>query len=322
MIGKYIWFLRQRDGLSLDAVSEKSGIKTGVLREFEDVNITHIPNADLASIAKAFTFKNAIDYFNFLKLNGTLRHFRLYALGLPKTGTVSLQALFGKFRSGHEFWQWDTNQKYIQFKEQAINKDEFRNFLIIRDAAASLEMDSAYFNRYYIDILSEEFADAKFICLIRNPESWVKSQINYYMDISKEALQSNKLENGFPFDLPRGDQISRDKFLLHVDDFIEVTFKSWANAYRMILSQTEKLSPERYCYIRTNEISQNFSAIARFAGTSETELIADNVHLNKAFYQVDALKMVGSDLIAKYYNRHCKELWDSISKKYDTTNIA
>ena len=92
-------------------------------------------------------------------------------------------------------------------------------------------------------------------------------------------------------------------------------FKSWANGYRAILSQTEKLSPERYCYIRTNEISKKLGTIADFAGISETELLADRVHSNKAIYQVDALKMVGHDLIAQDYNLHCKELWDSISKK-------
>ena len=314
MIGKYIWYLRHKDGLSLDDVAMKSGIKASVVQEFEETNVVHIPNTDLAVVAKAFTFKNAIDYFNFLKLNGAQRRLRLYALGLPKTGTVSLHALFGKFRSGHEFWQWDTNQKYIQYKEKAISLEEFRNFLILRDAAATLEMDSAYFNHYSIGILSEEFADAKFICLIRDPESWVKSQINYFMDITKEALQSGQIDNGFPFDLPRGDQVSRDKFLLHIDEHIEVTFKSWANAYRMILSQTEKLPPERYCYVRTNEISQKLGTIASFAGIPETELIADKVHSNKAVYRVDALKMVAPDLIAQYYSRHCKELWDSISK--------
>ena len=178
-------------------------------------------------------------------------------------------------------------------------------------------MDSAYFNHYYIDILSEEFADAKFICLIRDPESWVKSQINYFMDTSKEAMQSLLIDNGFPFDLPRDDQVSRDKFLQHIDEYIEVSFKSWANAYRSILSQTEKLSPERYCFIRTDDISRKLGAIAKFAGIPEIDLRAENVHLNKAVYQVDALKMVGRDLITHYYNRHCKDLWDTISNKYE-----
>ena len=167
MIGKYIWYLRIRDGMSLEAVSEKSGINVAIIKEFEDSNIIYIPNTDLAAIAKAFSFKNAIEYVNLLKLNGTERHFRLYALGLPKTGTVSLCALFGKYRSGHEFWKWETNQKYIHFKEKTISKEELRDFLIFRDVAASLEMDSAYFNCYYIEMLAEIYADAKFICLVR-----------------------------------------------------------------------------------------------------------------------------------------------------------
>ena len=313
MIGKYIWYLRLKEGLSLEAVSEKCGLKPSILKEFEDLNISRIPNTDLAVIAKAFTFKNAVDYIHFLNLNGVQRHFRIYALGLPKTGTVSLHALFGNFRSGHEFWQWDTIQKYLQFKETTIAREAFREFVLMRDAAACLEMDSAYFNRCYIDILSEEFADAKFVCLLRDPESWVRSQINYYMDTSKEVLQSTRIDNGFPFDLPRGDQVSRDEFLLHIDEHIEVSFKSWANAYRIILSQTEKLSPEQYCFIRTNEISHKFGLLAKFAGIAETDLLIKKSHSNKAVYQVDALKMVSADIIAQYYNLHCKELWDSLS---------
>ena len=130
-------------------------------------------------------------------------------------------------------------------------------------------------------------------------------------------MLSDRLENGFPFDLPLNDQVSRDKFLLHIDDDIEGTFKTWASAYRSILSQTEKLSPERYCFIRTNEISHQLGAIAKFAGIPESDLRAENVHSNKAVYQLDALKMVDPDLIAQYYNRHCKDLWDTISNKYE-----
>ena len=231
MIGKYIWYLRLREGLSIESVSEKCGLKPSILKEFEDLNISRIPNTDLAAIGKAFTFKNAVDYIHFLNLNGVHRRFRIYALGLPKTGTVSLHALFGNFISGHEFWQWDANQKYIQFKETTITREAFRDFVLLRDAAACLEMDSAYFNRYYIDILSEEFVDAKFVCLLRDPESWVRSQINYFMDISKEALQSTRIDNGFPFDLPRGDKVSRDEFLQNIDKHIEVTFKKIGRAH-------------------------------------------------------------------------------------------
>ena len=315
MIGKYIWYLRCRDGLSLETVSEKSGINAAIIKEFEDTNITHIPNIDLAAIAKAFTFKNAMDYFYFLSLNGAKRHFRLYTLGLPKTGTVSLQALFGNYRSGHEFWQWDTNQKYIRFKEQTIGKEELRDFLIYRDAAACLDMDSAYFNRYFIEILAETYSDAKFIYMVRDPVSWVRSQVNYFMDIQKEALQSNRIDNGFPFDLPRGDQRSRDSFLQRIDEYIEITFKSWGNSYRSILNQTQHLSSDRYCFIATNRISQKIGDLASFAGISEKNLIVEKAHSNISVYNVDILKIVNTELIDRYYRKHCKDLMYELSDK-------
>ena len=315
MIGKYIWYLQIRDGISLETISEKSGINAAIIKEFEDTNITRIPNIDLAAIAKAFTFKNAMDYFYFLNLNGTERNFRLYALGLPKTGTVSLQALFGKYRSGHEFWQWDTNQKHILFKEQTISKEELCEFLVYRDAAACLEMDSAYFNRYYIEMLAEVYSDAKFICLVRDPLSWVKSQVNYFMDIHREALHANRIDNGFPFDLPRGNQKSRDLFLKNIDEHIEITFKSWANAYRSILNQTQHLSTDRYCFIATNTIFQKIDYLATFAGISENNLFVEKAHSNISVYHIDVLKIANPELIDYYYRKHCKDLMDELSGK-------
>ena len=315
MIGQYISYLRLKEGLKIEQVSEKSGIIATVIHEFEATNIIRIPNTDLVSLAKAFTFKNAIDYFNFLQLNGATRRFRVYALGLPKTGTVSLKGIFDNFRSGHEFWSWDMNQNYIDYKNKTISREGFRDFLLLRDSAACLEMDAAYFNNYAIDIFAQEFSEARFICLFRDPVSWVRSQVNYFMDPSKEALQSLQIENGFPFDLPRGDKLSREKFLQQLDKNIEVTFQCWANSYRRILQQVKTLDSSRYCFIPTPTISQNMGLLASFVGVPESSLIAEKSHLNKSVYQTDVLKLVDAKTINRYYLTHCKEIEEEISEK-------
>jgi transcriptional regulator with XRE-family HTH domain len=315
MIGKYLNYLRLKEGLNIEQVSEKSGIDATVIHEFEATNIVRIPNTDLVSLAKAFTFKTGIDYFNFLQLNGATRRFRVYALGLPKTGTVSLKGIFDNYRSGHEFWQWDMNQNYIAYENKTISREGFRDFLLLRDAAACLEMDSAYCNRYAIELFAETFSDARFICLFRDPVSWVRSQVNYFMDTSKEALQSLQIENGFPFDLPRGDKLSREKFLRQLDKNIEVTFQCWANSYRSILQQLKTLDSSRYCFIPTHTISQNMGLLASFAGVPESSLIAEKSHLNKSDYQTDVLKLVDVEIIKGYYQTHCKEIEEEISEK-------
>ena len=317
MIGKHIWYLRLRDHLSVDEVSERSGIPAGIIHEYEESGITQIPNADLAAIAKAFSFRNAVDYVQFLKLNGCIRKFRLYALGLPKTGTVSLHAIFSRYRSGHEFWQWDTNQHYIQYKEQSIDREALRDFLLYRDAAACLEMDSSYTNRYYLSILADEFPDARFICLIREPISWVGSHINYFMDVTKEALQSARIDNGFPFDLPLGDVAARRELLNGLDHYIETTFRSWANACRSMLIQTRSLPPDRYLYLMTDQISTSVGRIAGFAGISESELDSAKSHCNKAIYQTDVLTLVPKEIIRSCYDRYCRELFEELKAEYD-----
>lgn len=312
MIGKNIWYHRISQGLSLDDVSSKSGVPARVIREFEEANITHIPNTDLAAIAKAFVFKNAMSYLDFLRLNGYERKFRLYTLGLPKTGTVSLSALFGKYHSGHEFWQWDTNQKWIAWKEHTISRSALRDFLVYRDAAACLEMDSAFFHLNYFEILAAEYPDAKFICLVREPRSWVRSQVNYFMDLTKEALQADRIDNGFPFDLPRGDRQSREKYLAGLDRHIEVAFQTWTRAYRRILEHARLLSPERFCFIMTGMISQSLGIISQIAGIAKSNLIIEHSHSNRADYTTDILELVRPGLMDDYFKRHCRELFEEL----------
>jgi hypothetical protein len=164
-------------------------------------------------------------------------------------------------------------------------------------------------------MLAEIYADAKFICLVRDPISWVKSHVNYFMNTNREALQSNRIDNGFPFDLPSGNQHSRDLFLKNIDEYIEITFKSWANSYRSILNQTHHLSTEKYCFIDTNKISYKTDYLARFAGISVRDLIVEKAHSNISIYNVDVLKIVNPELIDHYYCKHCKNLMNELSDK-------
>lgn len=87
----------------------------------------------------------------------------------------------------------------IRHKHGDIALERFCGFLKEREMLGGLlEMDSAHFNRHYIDILKEEFPEAKFICLIRDCYSRVNSFVNYFVVPEREAIQSKELPNGMP----------------------------------------------------------------------------------------------------------------------------
>ena len=315
MLGKHIWALRKKQNIEIEKVSEISGIAVDVLKEIESSNVVKIPNTDLAQISKAFSFAKIPDYLNFLNMNGKTRRFRLYATGLPKTGTVSLYGVFKNYASKHEFLQWDTNCKTIDFQQNKISTEEFSEFIDYRDSLGCMELDSAYFNSKYINTLLNLYPESKFIILFREPASWVKSHINYFMPLERSAIHAIESDNGFPFDIPPGDQQIRDELINNIEKYIEVPFKSWARAFDKILDETKSLDKDRILFVNTSNIDNNISNFSRLANVEIESLISENKHLNKANYTINVLDLVGKENIDGIVKKHCLDIYKKLEEK-------
>ena len=168
-----------REHIARATLAYRIGMKTSELASIEEKKVDELPIQLLMKIADNLNLKKSNEFVSLLQVNGVNRRFQAYCLGLPKTGTVSVHGIFGNYRTRHEFQQWDTHQMIIQYKHKKISRQEFLKFLQDRDFAGQMEMDSAHFNRHYIDILAQEFPEAKFICTIRDCYSWLNSLINY-----------------------------------------------------------------------------------------------------------------------------------------------
>ena len=222
MLGERIKQLRQRNGISLEELAGKAGISVDTLNRIENKGIEQIEVETLLKIADNLRLKCSSDFVYLMQLNKEPGRFKAYTVGLPKTGTVSVTGIFSNYRSPHEFDQWDAHQMVIKYKKSEILKDELCEFIKKRDLMGGIpEMESAHFNRHYIDILIGEFPDAKFVCLVRDCYSWVNSYINYFIIPEREAIQCREIGNGMPFDLPRGANDKKEELVRNFPKYID-----------------------------------------------------------------------------------------------------
>ncbi|MBF8277453.1 MAG: hypothetical protein HW390_2526 [Candidatus Brocadiaceae bacterium] len=302
MLGARIKELRLRNAIALEELAAKSGMSADELGSVERGEVKQLDTQRLLKIADNLRLKSGADFAGLMRLNRFPRRFHVYGVGLPKSGTVSLAGLFGNYRSCHEFHQWETHQMIIRYNSGTISREQFRGFLKERELLGGLpEMDAAHFNRHYIDILQEEFPEAKFICLIRDCYSWVNSFVNYFVVPEREAIQSKELPNGMPFDIPRGAMEAKNELVRNFHKYIDVPLSFWSSSYRDMI---EKLPPGRSMIIRTHEISQKVDDIAHFVGIQPNRLVKEQSHLNKAKYTVSVLRNLDRDFLKTKFREH------------------
>jgi|GEM_PF-1691456 len=227
-----------------------------------------------------------------LPSNKSLRRFRIYNLGLPRSGTRSIARIFGNYRADHEFQFQETLRQILAWKGGRLGEEEFRKFLHLRDGSGELEMDAAFFHQYHLQILLQEFPDARFIFTIRDLQSWISSFTDmlvrwrrHYEVIGRE-IPTWQVEYGkFLFRDFDPDLFSRPEQLkAEFPRIAESLVNVWIDSNQQIL----KIIPnERLLILRTDEISKSLEKLADFAGVPSQSLLPEKSWSNPAPYRFD-----------------------------------
>ena len=256
MLGRLIYALRKERSLTREELAAGAGISAELLRDIEEGTV--IPPIDtkiVLRLADQFNFRQSQKFIYFIMCNRA-RKFKAYVVGLPKTGTVSLNGIFGNYWTDHEFNQGDTQQMIFKYSDNMLSHAEYRDFVMQRDAMSGfLELDSAHFNRCYMDILADAYPESKFFFLIRDCFSWVDSYINHFTSPDQMALQSSPERNGIPFDLPGGDNEAKKELIRNFAKYIDAPLSHWTRENLKMIEKCRRLPDNRYLIIRTNEIS-------------------------------------------------------------------
>ncbi len=212
------------------------------------------------------------------------RRFHLIAVGLPKTGTTSLATLFQPFRWGHEFLFAETIERLIAWRTGRLDRGGLRRWLTLRAEAGALELDSASFNHYFLDILVELHPAARFVYTRRDAVSWADSLLNM-------ALRQGAYLRDHPW--PEW-QVTLGRLM--APSFDPGQFASPAHLYLALHPLAEELlgfharetarieaalPPERSLVVPTERLSASLDTLAAFAGLPRSALTAAGSHANR-----------------------------------------
>ena len=259
---------------------------------------------------------------NFLsknQLSDSPRKFHTFILSLPRTGTSSMASLFHEHhRSYTEFMEKEAMEAILAWDAGILSDVLLRDFILFRDQRGQLEMDSASFHHYYMDILLKDFPDAKYILTIRECYSWINSYLNLLMRWNLKFKAEKKTPPTWMAEYGKlcfGDfewhyVDSPETIIAKVPDLLDGLLNYWIRTHRAIF---EKIPNEKLLVIRTEQISHKLHDLANFIGVPFETLSHQHHHVNGDPEQVDLLQnytkeafyskcwAIGGDVMERYF---------------------
>jgi hypothetical protein len=245
------------------------------------------------------------------------RRFHAYGVGLSRTGTGSLAAIFGRYRSAHQFLRDEHEQAVQDLDAGKLSRAQMRDFLLRRHREKVLEMDSAANNGRCVDILAEEFPSAKFILLIRDFYSWLNSEQNKLLIRARTPEAWPKPPGSTPS--PRESVAaglafyqSDEAFVRRFEALLEVHVKEWTEVNQFIL---DRVPASRLLIVRTCDLSRSREKLARFVGVPP-ETLVENAHMDKAPHDLRILSKVDPEMLERRVRERCGPLMDRFFPGY------
>lgn len=233
------------------------------------------------------------------------RRFHAYGCGAPKTGTHSINAIFGNYRTDHETDLRRTAKLAIAYMDGTKSDQEVERLLRRRDRQLWLEMDSSSINGDLIKPLVRISPKAKFILTIRDVYSWIDSDINQAINNDPMATPLGPLHlkrrqlDVFPY--TSYDEPLEAWGLGSLASFLN----AWSHHNRTVL---QSVPEDRLMIVRTSEIGSQIPAIAAFVGVPEETLIGRSAQTFTTKKKHGVLAQMDSGYVRELAERHCGDL--------------
>lgn len=111
----------------------------------------------------------------------------IYCVGYFRTGTTTVANMFQEMRSAHEPEALVTAALVLEWQKGFHTKASMQDELRIRDARLRLDMESNSVLGNIARPLATLNDDSKFILTVREPAAWLKSQLNYHLNMLSPA---------------------------------------------------------------------------------------------------------------------------------------
>lgn len=240
------------------------------------------------------------------------RRVHVYGVCAPKTGTRSVAKLFGNYRSKHEAHPSWTASLIRKIQRGSLSHSTVRRKVKRREERDRLECESAYYLVHFVEHLAVLYSEAKFVCTVREPRSWLRSIIDQCINNPREHLDPSwktlrDLSFGpLPEEYPDKESVLERYGLYSLDQYL----RYWSVHNRVLLDST---SPKRRVFIRTSALSDEVDRLAGLAGLSTTSLLTERDHVNKASEKHDVLDEIDADYLKEKIHEHCQPIMERLS---------
>jgi len=236
-----------------------------------------------------------------------VRRFRVYNVGIAKTGTESISTIFSNYRSLHEYFFADTVEAIQARATGAMSDAQFREFIRWRDGVVRLEVDSSSYNSFYVDVLAQEFADAQFIFVIRDCWSWLDSMLNmalHFGSVMPRWMTDHCQTILGPAYAPDLEQ-DQTQVAQRLPELMVCGLDYWSRANQFVL---DWLPPERSLTLRTCDLSASLACLAAFVGVPLRTLRADLAHVHRVQRRYHLLRTAQPAAIMAAWTDDCARL--------------
>lgn len=240
-----------------------------------------------------------------------VRRFHAYGVGIGKTGTTSLSAVFEeRHRAAHSPGAVFLAAALERSGRGRISRRGLIRFFRHRDAMLRLEMESNLMLGPFVDVLAEVFPRARFVLTTRDCFTWLEAMIAQALHHRSRCSGECPWHNygqwawgyGSPLEYTPEESALRELRLAPLSSY----FRRWSEHNEKVLGS---VPPDRLLVVPTFEITARLPEIARFVGADESSLDAARAHSHgRTEKPVSVLDMLGAEFLNRQAERWCGDL--------------
>ncbi len=247
------------------------------------------------------------------KLNGLLPskgkgQFHAYCVGIPRSGTHSIaHMLQPNYAAAHEPHAYYAIYHVLKRMNRQYTFADIQNVLKWRHKKFALDLEAAHYLHHVADVLAASFPNAKFILTVREPLSWLESEINRNYS-TRNKLFWRELED-YRYGRYQHSFTPQETALEHLNLYPIASYLSyWKEHNQFVLKAVPE---EQLLVMDTREIRPNPDKLADFLGIDVSTLNLSKSHANKRNKRFKLTDLVDSRYLYQQIDEICADFIDA-----------
>jgi len=238
-----------------------------------------------------------------------------FVLGLPRSGTHTISQIFPPHISLHEPFPFITINTLLRWKKSEISDEIVLKFVENRQKILNKKIECSHFLHYISSILSTNFINSRFILTIREPKSWLYSEVNQNFVINRKPRKTIwRLLEEYRYGRYGYEAEDWDNELVRIGLWPARAYLAyWSEHISFVLKH---IPPERLLILDVSQISENITLIENFF--SEIALKKDNHKGGQFSKPVDRSFLPDSNVLDRIVREECQDTMSALAKHVET----